>query len=137
MICALSCDLPGMILGGLVASAGVTLPAGVAAAANEVAEGAPAATAIIPVSVHFPLTHTAELEQLLADLVDPTKPQTYHHWLTPAQFQAAYGPAPSAVARIKAVLTAAGMRITAEHTQSLDVVGPASAVQALFGIHLT
>jgi len=106
------------------------------AAATEVSVAAPSAATVVPFSVYFPLTHTAQLQQFLADVVDPTKPATYHHWLTPAQFKAAYGPDPSAVAQVKAALAAAGMSVTAEHSQSLDVKGPASAVQAMFGMHL-
>jgi subtilase family serine protease len=105
-------------------------------AASEISMGSPAATASIPFSVHFPLTHTAQLEQFLADVVDPTKPEVFHHWLTPAQFKAAYGPDRNAVAKVKAALAAAGMEVTAEHTQSLEVRGRAGAVQSMFGIHL-
>src|SRR5271170_3883386 len=119
----------------ILAIVGMT-PVARAVAASEISMGTPAATASIPFSVHFPLTHTAQLEQFLADVVDPTKPAVYHHWLTPAQFKAAYGPDPNAVAKVKAALIAAGMEVTAEHTQSLEVRGPASAVQSMFGIHL-
>jgi len=107
-----------------------------AASENEIAVGAPAAAAEIPFSVHFPLTHTAQLERFLADVVDPSKPDVYHHWLSPAQFKAAYGPDQDAVAQVKAALAAAGMKVVAEHTQSLEVRGPASAVQSLFSVHL-
>jgi subtilase family serine protease len=120
----------------IAASPGVASDGSARAAANEISMGPPAVTAGIPFSVHFPLTHTAQLQQFLADVVDPTKPAIYHHWLTPAQFKAAYGPDPNAVARVKAMLATAGMSVTAEHTQSLEVRGPASAVQAMFGVHL-
>ncbi|MGB8843646.1 MAG: protease pro-enzyme activation domain-containing protein, partial [Aliidongia sp.] len=72
----------------------------------------------------------------LADSVNPAKPDTYHHWLTPAQFKAAYGPSASTVAQVKAELAAAGMTVTAEHTQDLEVTGSAQAVQSMFNIHL-
>ncbi|MEA2754118.1 MAG: hypothetical protein QOJ54_407 [Aliidongia sp.] len=107
------------------------------AAQPEVSVGAPAANTAVPFSVFFPLTNTAKLEQFLADSVNPAKPDVYHHWLTPAQFKAAYGPSPSSVAKIKAELAAAGMTVTAEHTQSLEVTGPAQTIQSMFNIHLT
>jgi subtilase family serine protease len=106
------------------------------AAVTEVSVGAPAATTAVPFRVFFPLTNTAKLEQFLADSVNPAKPDTYHHWLTPAQFKAAYGPSASTVAQVKAELAAAGMTVTAEHTQDLEVTGPAQAVQSMFNIHL-
>ncbi|MGB8842343.1 MAG: protease pro-enzyme activation domain-containing protein, partial [Aliidongia sp.] len=58
------------------------------AAESEVSVGAPAAATAVPFRVFFPLTNTAKLEQFLADSVNPAKPDTYHHWLTPAQFKA-------------------------------------------------
>jgi subtilase family serine protease len=106
------------------------------AAPTEISVGATIAATSVPFGNYFPLTHTAQLQQFLADVVDPTKPQVYHHWLTPAQFKAAYGPDPNAVAQVEAALAAAGMGVTAEHTQSLEVEGPASAVQAMFAMHL-
>jgi subtilase family serine protease len=124
------------IYSALILSIVSMTPGASAAAATEISMGTPAATASIPFSVHFPLTHTAQLEKFLADVVDPTKPEVFHHWLTPAQFKAAYGPNRSAVAKVEAALAAAGMEVTAEHTQSLEVRGQAGAIQSMFGIHL-
>lgn len=121
--------LLGVLLGMGIAGTAIAAPA-------EISVGATAPATSVPFTVYFPLTHTAQLQQFLADVVDPTKPQTYHHWLTPAQFKAAYGPDPNAVAQVEAALAAAGMSVTAEHSQSLEVEGPASAVQAMFGVHL-
>jgi subtilase family serine protease len=120
----------------LAVSLGVACGGSARAAATEASVGAPAATAPVPFSVYFPLTHTAQLKQFLADVVDPSKPAVFHHWLTPAQFKAVYGPDPNAVAQVKAALAAGGMSVSAEHTQSLEVQGPAGAVQAMFGVHL-
>ena len=86
--------------------------------------------------VYFPLTNRSQLEQLLHEQTDP-RSALYHHWLTPAQFKAQFGADPAAVAAVKAELEAAGMTVTAEHAQSLEFVGAASAVQAKFGVHLT
>jgi subtilase family serine protease len=102
---------------------------------KEIAVGAPAATKSVPFQVYFPLSHTAQLEQFLRDVVNPES-SSYHHWLSPAQFKAAYGPDQNAVAQVKAALAAAGMTVKAEHTQSLEVEGAAAGVQKLLGIHL-
>jgi subtilase family serine protease len=126
-----------LVLGIALATAlGLASIGNARAAASEISMGSPAPATGVPFSVYFPLTHTAQLQQFLADVVDPTKPAVYHHWLTPAQFKAAYGADPNAVAQVKAALAAAGMAVTAEHTQSLEVQGPASAVQAMFHVHL-
>ncbi|MEI9982131.1 MAG: protease pro-enzyme activation domain-containing protein [Aliidongia sp.] len=100
---------------------------------SEVAVGATVATKNVPFSVYLPLTHTAELEQFLRDVVNPSK-STYHQWLSPAQFKAAYGPSADSVAQVKAALAAAGMTVSAEHTRSLEVEGSAAAVQAMFAM---
>src|SRR5580658_8375505 len=106
------------------------------AAESEISAGPPAADKTVPFGVFFPLTNKAALEQFLADAVNPAKPDVYHHWLTPAQFKDAYGPAPSSVAAVEAELTRAGMTVTARHTQDLEVAGPAHSIESMFGIHL-
>jgi|GEM_PF-369278 subtilase family serine protease len=106
------------------------------AAESEISAGPPAADKTVPFRVFFPLTNKAALEQFLADAVNPAKPDVYHHWLTPAQFKDAYGPAPSSVAAVEAELTRAGMTVTARHTQDLEVAGPAHSIESMFGIHL-
>jgi subtilase family serine protease len=103
----------------------------------EISVGPPAPDKTISFRVYFPLSNRAALEKFLVDVVNPAKPDIYHHWLTPAQFKTAYGPAPSAIAAVKAELARAGMRVTDEHTQSIGVEGSASAAESLFSMHLT
>jgi subtilase family serine protease len=128
-----------MLVSRVALGAALALSLGVAsagAAETEISMGATAATQSVPFQVFLPLTNTARLDQFLADAVNPAKPDVYHHWLTPAQFKAAYGPSPSAIATVKAELAKAGMTVTAEHTQSLEVTGPASAAESMFNVHL-
>jgi subtilase family serine protease len=106
------------------------------AATTETSLGATPATQSVPFQVYLPLTNTAKLDQFLADVVNPAKTDVYHHWLTPAQFKAAYGPSAASIATVKAELAKAGMTVTAEHTQSLEVAGPASAIESMFNVHL-
>ena len=108
----------------------------VAGGVKEVDLGAPSAAEQVPLTVYFPLTNRGQLEQLLHEQTDP-RSALYHHWLTPAQFKAQFGADPASVAAVRAELEAAGMTVTAEHGQSLEFAGPASAVQAKFGVHLT
>jgi subtilase family serine protease len=107
------------------------------AASEEINLGQPASTQAVPFQIYFPLTNTAKLDQLLEDLQNPAKQEIYHHWLTPAQFKAQFGADPAKVAKVKAALTAAGMKITGESSQKIDVVGTALQVQSMFKTKLT
>ena len=86
-------------------------------------------------SVYLPLTHTDALEQLLRDQIDSSS-TNYHHWLTPAQFKAQFGPSASDVAKVKAALQAGGYTVVDEKAQSLDIEGPVRAVEGMFAAHL-
>jgi subtilase family serine protease len=52
----------------------------------------------------------ADLEHLLVDQHDPGSPR-YHHWLTPGQFAAAFGPKPEAVAQVTGWLANQGFTV--------------------------
>ncbi|HLI76908.1 MAG TPA: protease pro-enzyme activation domain-containing protein, partial [Acidobacteriaceae bacterium] len=97
--------------------------------------GAADASASTHFSVFLPLTNQAAMNQLMLDQVDPTSP-SYHKWLTPSQFKAQFGPKAADMAKAKRALEAAGLTVTAEHTQSLEVSGPVSAVEHLFSTRL-
>jgi subtilase family serine protease len=86
-------------------------------------------------NVYLPLTHQDALEKLLRDQTDSNSP-SYHHWLTPAQFKAQFGPSTSDVAKVRSALEGAGFTIVSEKTQNLEVEGPVSAVENMFGTHL-
>ena len=86
-------------------------------------------------SVFLPSTHRAELNQLLDDQVNPASP-SFHKWLTPSEFKARFGPSPADVAKVKRSLEAAGLTVTAEHTQGIEVTGPVSSVEHLFATRL-
>ncbi|HZD77674.1 MAG TPA: protease pro-enzyme activation domain-containing protein, partial [Acidobacteriaceae bacterium] len=97
--------------------------------------GAAAPNAITHFNVYLPLTHQEALDRLLQDQTDASSP-TYHHWLTPAQFKAQFGPSSTDMAKASAALRAAGFSVVAERTQSLEVEGPVSAVEKMFAAHL-
>ena len=52
----------------------------------------------------------ADLERCLADLQDNRSPE-YHHWLSPEQFGARFGPDPADLARVAGWLRAAGFAV--------------------------
>ncbi len=79
----------------------------------------------------------AGLTQAVADVSTPGSPE-YHHYLTPAQFAAAYGPAPSTVAEVSAALRGEGLTVGTPESGSvlLPVSGTAAVVSAAFGTTL-
>jgi subtilase family serine protease len=86
-------------------------------------------------NVFMPLTNQAALEKLLTDQTTPGS-SDYHHWLTPAQFKAKFGPNSANVEKVKSALEAAGLKVTGETTQTLKVQGPVWAVEKAFGTTL-
>jgi subtilase family serine protease len=80
--------------------------------------------------VYLPLRNQAAMASLLKAQQTPGSAQ-YHQWLTPAQFAAQFGPTAASLANVKAALTAAGLTVTATHSQSVHVAGDAQHAAAL------
>ncbi len=97
--------------------------------------GAANKNAVTHFNVYLPLTNQAALEKLLRDQTDSSSSR-YHHWLTPAQFKAQFGPNRASVAKVTAALKKAGFRVVGEKTQNLEVEGPVSAVEKMFSTRL-
>ena len=96
--------------------------------------GAPAATSQASFEVALPLRNVDQLQALLVALHDPANAQ-YHHWLTPAQFGALFGPDAATVGRVAAALSARGFSVQT-YTRSLHVSGPVALVESTLGTHL-
>src|SRR5271156_80348 len=94
----------------VAASLGVAVVGSAAAMAKEVELGVTQESKAVSFEVYLPLRNQAQLEQFLHDVTDASKPSVFHHWLTPAQFKAAYGPDAETIARAKAALATAGLR---------------------------
>jgi len=115
--------------------AGLTLLLGFGVAqAEPTIVGKPDAASQVSFEVALPLRNVDQLNTLLAALHDPTNSQ-YHHWLTPAQFAASFGPAAATVDVVAAALSARGFSVQT-HTRSLHVSGPAALVESTLGTHL-
>ena len=97
--------------------------------------GAADQSAVTHFNVYLPLTHQADLDQLLRDQTDSSSAR-YHQWLTPTQFKSQFGPSRADVARVTKALEAAGFTVMGEQTQNLQVEGPVSAVEKLFATQL-
>ncbi len=142
----------GVVLGGV---AGVGMGAGAGAGAS-----APAQRVELPQAVpHIPADATqfgaapsdqelkldvaltgqdpVALAQAVAAVSTPGSPD-YRHYVTPAQYAAAYGPLPSEVDQVTSVLRSEGLDVgdLAPDSNLLPVTGTASAVAAAFGTSL-
>jgi subtilase family serine protease len=104
-------------------------------AAQTAVVGVPAPAQNVSFSVHFPLRNEAQLEQLVQLQGDRTSP-LYHHFLSPAQFRASFGPLPQTAARAAAALRARGLTIAGQTTASLRVSGTSATVEKTFGTRL-
>ncbi|MBO9882902.1 S53 family peptidase [Xanthomonas sp. D-109] len=121
-----------------VLSASLLCSLGTANAAPDASIAAMTATlrsAPVTFDVHLPLRDQAGLDALLADIQDPVSPQ-YHHWLTPAEFQRRFAPAPTQIAQVRAALQAAHMNVV-EQGATLHVSASADNVERLFAVPLT
>ncbi len=71
----------------------------------------------------------AALNSLLSSLYDPQSPQ-YHQYLTPAQFEALFAPAPDSVQQVVSYLQSAGMTVTSIAPNNLLIDASSSVAQA-------
>jgi len=78
--------------------------------------------------------HDAELEALTQAQADPDSPY-YHHFLTPAQFDAYFAPTPGEYGRVLASLRHGGLRVTHSYANRtvIDASGPAPVMARYFG----
>jgi subtilase family serine protease len=116
-------------LGG--AHAGSLLPT----AEKFTAAGAADTTQVTKFSIYLPLSHQTELDQLLADQVNPASPR-YRVWLTPEQFTERFGPSREALNKAEKIIRAAGLTLVEEWSQGITVQGTVGQVNAFFGTRL-
>ena len=104
-----------------------------AAAASQVQPtllGPAAALQPVHFTVHLPLRNEGELDALLAAQTAIGSP-LYHHFLTPAQFVAAYGPSRAKLDAAALPLRAAGFAVR-QTPHGLEVAGTASQMARMF-----
>jgi subtilase family serine protease len=75
------------------------------------------------------------LDQLITDLNTSGSP-IYHHWLSPQQFLAQFGPSEPTMAQVKSALAAFGLAAVATHAHGVRFQGSVAAVQQAFGVPL-
>ena len=92
---------------------------------------AQADTKLEGMTIRFSLTATQEaaLDQLLADLQNPSSPR-YHQWLTPAQYGAQFGLSSADIAKVTAWLTGQGFTVTGVANSGTFVTFDGTVAQA-------
>ena len=87
-------------------------------------------------AISLPLRNEQELDALLQQLYDPVSPN-YHHYLTPQEFTARFGPTESDYQALMDFAKSNGLTVTVTHPNRLvlDVAGAVSDIARTF--HLT
>jgi len=95
--------------------------------------GRMAANAQLTLAIGLPLRNEAELQALLRQLYDPTS-TNYHHYLTPAEFMARFGPSEEDYRAVKAFATANGLDVPVENGNRMlvQVSGRVSDIERAF-----
>lgn len=85
----------------------------------------------------LPVRNQAALDQFVADVYDPAS-ANYHHFLTPQQFTAQFGPTQADYEAVVQFAQMHGFTVTGGSRDGLDVQvrGPVSAVEAAFHVHM-
>ena len=95
------------------------------------------AAARLKLSIHLPLHHEAALTDLLDQLYDPASPN-YHHYLSPDEFDARFGPTEADYQTLMDFATRHGFAITARHPNRmlLEVSATVADVENAFQVKL-
>jgi len=88
-------------------------------------------------SLHLPLLHQEALTSFLAQLYDPASPR-YHHFLTPDEFDARFGPTAADYQALIDFVTRSGFTITDRHASRmlLQVSAPVTSIERAFQVKL-
>lgn len=135
--------LAGLGLAGLSATNSSAAPAQTvahslpAAVSHSTSLGSLPTTNRLNLAISLPLRNQAALTQLLQHLYDPKSPQ-FHHFLTPAQFAAQFGPSAADYAAVQQFARAQGLQVTATHPNRLllDVSGSVPQVEKALHIKM-
>jgi subtilase family serine protease len=92
---------------------------------------------IMNLNIVLPLGDPAGLETFLGELYDPGS-ASFHHFVTPAEFTAKFGPSQEAYDAVVRFAVTNGLTVTGGSRDGMDVQvrGPVSAVQAAFHVTL-
>ena len=93
------------------------------------------ATQMMSLDIVLPLGDEAGLQTFLGDLYDPSS-SSYHHYVTPAEFTAKFGPSQEQYDAVVQFAQMHGLTVTGGSRDGMDVQikGPVSAVQSAFHV---
>ncbi|HTW45266.1 MAG TPA: S53 family serine peptidase [Acidobacteriaceae bacterium] len=93
---------------------------------------------LMTLNVVLPLTNQAGLNEFLRELYDPNSP-TYHHYLTPTQFTALYGPSVADYNATVAYLKANGFTVIGGSRDGMNIIirGSVSSVESAFHVTMS
>ena len=99
--------------------------------------GHTSAARTLPLTLVLPLRNRAMLDTLLARISDP-KDVLYGHYLSPEEFAQRFGPEQADVDAVSAFARTHGLTVkdVSPDLTLVHVTGPASAVEAAFGVHV-
>jgi subtilase family serine protease len=86
-------------------------------------------------NVYLPLQHTDELDKLL-EAQHNAGSGNYHKWLTPAQFDARYGPSAKDLAVLTQTLKSYSLNVVGTNSHGVHVRGTVGVVQKVLGTPL-
>jgi kumamolisin len=95
------------------------------------------ATTRLSLAIGLPLRNQPELAALRQDLHNPVSPN-FHHWLTPEEFTAQFGPTQEDYRRLQAWMSAKGLKITQTHANRLvlNVEGSVADIEKAFNLRM-
>jgi kumamolisin len=111
-------------------------PSRLNAAEKAVFKGQVDASTKVDFEVYIPMQNRTRLEQDLLTLNDPSS-ATYHHWLTPAQFDERYGASTAQIEAIRNHFAAYGLTVTKMSGHRLHISGPASSAEKALSTRLS
>lgn len=120
--------LPGM----------VTLTGHVPAVVSQLTPMEPlAVTNVLHLAIGLPVRNQVALNALLQQIYDPASPN-YHHYLTPAEYTAQFGPTAADYQAVQDFAAANGLTVTATHPNRLilDVSGSVADIEKAFQVSL-
>ena len=126
------------IFSGLAAQGMVALPGHVPAAVSRLKPaGLLSPSANLNLAIGLPLRNKAALNGLLQQIYDPSSPN-YHHYLTPEQFTARFGPTEQDYQKVVDFARTNGLTVVNTHPNRmlLDVSGSAATIGKTFQVTL-
>jgi subtilase family serine protease len=86
-------------------------------------------------SIGFRVRNQAELDQLMQDQHNPSSPD-YHHYLTPEEYQARFGPTPQEIAQVSSFLAGFHLQVGQVVGLMMQASGSLRQVECAFAVQL-